>query len=466
MERESKSQLTASPHSSDFCAIPIGAGTLTTIDAVYRARTARSAALHDDARRYFPGGVTRSVGLYQPYPVYIADGCGCRVRDVDGNEYLDHLNNFGSMIHGHANPRIVQAIREQAERGTDFGSPTELHIDLARELMRRVPSIERIRFTASGTEAVLYAIRAARAFTDKQKILKFEGSYHGGYDAVSVSVDPGNSAPDWPLGKIASSGLPSDIVANTLVAPFNDAARTAEILRVHQNDLAAVIVEPVMVRGMIPAEADFIRTVRDVTRHLGIVLIADEIVTFRVAPGGAQQAFDIVPDLTTLGKVIGGGLPVGAFGGRADIMAAFDPASARPVHHSGTFAGNAATMAAGLAALALLDPTEIDRINSLGDTLRRGLRDACEAVGRRAQITGLGSLVGVHFTDEPVRDYRSALRAKRDLTAQLHLALLNRGIFARAGESFFLSTAMTDRDIDDTVSSFREALIACAPFIE
>ena len=320
--------------------------------------------------------------------MYIDSGCGCRVRDVDGNEYLDHLNNFGSMIHGHAKPRIVAAIREQAERGTDFGSPTELHIALAREITQRVPSIERIRFTASGTEAVLYAIRAARAFTGKQRILKFEGSYHGGYDAVSVSVDPGANAPDWPEGHIASRGLPSDIAANTLVAPFNDVERTTDILRTHASELAAVIVEPVMVRGMIAADAAFLRAVRDLTRDLGIVLIVDEIVTFRVAPGGAQEVFGIVPDLTTLGKVIGGGLPVGAFGGRADIMAAFDPASPRPVHHSGTSAGNAAMMAAGLAALALLDPDEIRRINSLGDDLRAGLRDACDGAPVDAQITG------------------------------------------------------------------------------
>jgi glutamate-1-semialdehyde 2,1-aminomutase len=431
------------------------------LEDTYRARTPGSAALHDDARRYFPGGATRSVALYQPYPVYIAEGCGDLVRDVDGNWYLDHLGNFGSMIHGHAHPIIVGAINEQVARGTDFGSPTELHIAMARELTRRVPSIERLRFTTSGTEAVLYAIRAARAFTSKTKILKFEGSYHGGYDSVSVSVDPGANARAWPLGAPSSSGLPPDVVEQTLVAPFNDLARATDIIVAHRAELAAVIVEPVTVRGMIPADVDFLHGVRDLTRDLGIVLIADEVVTLRLAFGGAQAMFDIVPDLTTLGKIIGGGLPVGAIGGRGDVMAGFDPASARPVHHSGTFAGNAATMAAGLAALALLTDAEIQRINALGDRLRAALGDAAAAAGVAAQVTGLGSLVGVHFAGQPVRDYRSALRGDRALAARLHLALLNRGIYARAGGSFFLSTPMGEPEINETVTAFREALIAC-----
>lgn len=432
-----------------------------SVEDAYRARTPRSAALHDDARRYFPGGATRSVAVYQPYPVYIAEGCGCRVRDVDGNDYLDHLGNFGSMIHGHAHPSIVGAINEQVARGTDFGSPTELHIAMAREITRRVPSIERLRFTTSGTEAVLYAVRAARAFTGRSKILKFEGSYHGGYDTVSVSVDPGANAPAWPLGLPASAGLPPDVVEQTLVAPFNDVARATEIIAAHRAELAAVIVEPVTVRGMIPADVAFLRGLRDVTRDLGILLIADEVVTLRLGFGGAQAMFEIIPDLTTLGKIIGGGLPVGAVGGRADVMAGFDPSSVRPVHHSGTFAGNAATMAAGLVALALLTDPQIRRINALGDRLRAALGDVTTAAGVEAQLTGVGSLIGIHFTGQPVRDYRSALRGDRALAARLHLALLNRGIYARAGGSLFLSTPMGEAEIDETVTAFREALIAC-----
>jgi glutamate-1-semialdehyde 2,1-aminomutase len=429
-----------------------------SIERTYRSRTSRSAALHEAALRVFPGGVTRSVTFHAPYPVYVAEGCGCRVTDVDGNRYVDHLNNFGSMIHGHAHPSIVAAIREQAGHGTDFGSPTELHLALARAIAARVPSMERLRFTTSGTEAVLYAVRAARAFTGKAKILKMEGSYHGGYDSVSVSVDPGPSAPAWPAGKVGSRGLVPGTEVYTLVAPFNDAARVAEIVRVHRDELAAVIVEPVTVRGMIPAEVDFLRAVREVTREAGVLLVFDEVVTFRLSYGGAQERAGITPDLTTLGKVIGGGLPVGAFGGRADIMAGFDPGQPDGVHHSGTFAGNAAVMAAGLATLALLTRPALERLDTLGDRLRTGLRAALRTAGLPAQVTGVGSLVGIHLTPNPVRDYRSSLATDREAVRWLHLALLNHGIFARSGGGFFLSTVLGEAEIDETVAAFGDAL--------
>ena len=429
-----------------------------TIERTYRSRTPRSAALHDAALSVFPGGVTRSVTFHAPYPAYVAEGCGCRVTDVDGNGYIDHLNNFGSMIHGHAHPAIVASIQEQARHGTDFGSPTALHLALARAIARRVPSIERLRFTTSGTEAVLYAVRAARAFTGRPKILKMEGSYHGGYDSVSVSVDPGTSAPAWPAGLVASRGLVPGSESYTLVAPFNDAARVAEIVRAHRDELAAVIVEPVTVRGMIPAETDFLRAVREATRETGVLLIFDEVVTFRLSYGGAQERAGITPDLTTLGKVIGGGLPVGAFGGRQDIMTGFDPAQPDGVHHSGTFAGNAVVMAAGLATLELLTRPALERLDALGDRLRTGLGAALRAAGVPGRLTGMGSLVGLHLTADPVLDYRSSLTSDRETMRWLHLALLNRGIFARSGGGFFLSTAMSEAEIDETVVGFAGAL--------
>jgi len=435
---------------------------VTKTEELYRARTPRSAALHEEARCLFPGGATRSVTLFQPYPIYIASGRGCRVVDVDFNNYVDVQNNFGSMIHGHAHPAVVGAVSAQATRGTDFGSPTELHLKLAREISSRLPSMQRLRFTASGTEAVMYAIRAARAFTGRSKILKFEGSYHGGYDSVSVSVDPGPNAPAPPKGVVGSSGLPPEVEAHTLVAPFNDVDATEKILRAHRGDIAAVIVEPVTVRGMIPAEPTFLVALHDLTRELGVLLIFDEVVTFRLGVAGAQGLVGVTPDLTTLGKVIGGGLPVGAFGGREDVMAAFDPSHRKPVHHSGTFAGNAATMAAGLAALELLTPVALSELNRLGASLRGALTHALDLVGVVAQVTGAGSLASVHFTDEPVRDYRSALHGDRTRAAQMHLALLNRGIYARSGGSFFLSTPMTEQEISDIANAFREALNECA----
>jgi len=432
-----------------------------TIEATYRARTPKSAALHAEARQLIAGGATRSVTLFAPYPVYMAEGCGCRLRDVDGNEYIDFIGNFASMIHGHAHPTIVAAIRDQLGRGTDFGAPTDLQLRFARELKGRVSSLERVRFTNSGTEAVMFAIRTARAFTGRSKILKFEGSYHGGYDAVEMSVDPGADAPLWPDARAASAGLPSAAESQTLIAPYNDAARADEIIRAHAGELAAVIVEGVTMRGTIAADPAFVRHLREITGDLGVLLIMDEIVTFRLAHGGVQETLGIVPDLTTFGKVIGGGLPVGAFGGRADIMDGLDPARIPSVHHSGTFAGNAATMAGGLAALTLLTPAEIGRINALGEALRTGLRDACAHAGVPAQVTGAGSLATVHFTSASVRDYRGALTGDRALARRLHLALLNRGIFARSSAGFFLSTAMGDAEIEETVNAVADALPEC-----
>jgi glutamate-1-semialdehyde 2,1-aminomutase len=252
--------------------------------------------------------------------------------------------------------------------------------------------------------------------------------------------------------------MPLGTEADTLIAPFNDLVVAADIIRRHRDQLAVVLVEPVMVRGMIPAERGFIAGLREVTREAGVLLLVDEVVTFRLSHGGAQEIFGVVPDITTFGKVIGGGLPVGAFGGRADIMALFDPSAAKPVHHSGTFAGNAATMAAGLAALEAYPGAEAQRINRLGDRLRAGLEVQIRTRRVKAQVTGTGSLVGLHFTDQPVRDYRSALRADRDIMLTTHLALLNRGIFARPAGGFFLSTPMTDTEIDRTIHAFGEAL--------
>ena len=435
------------------------------IEAAYRERTPRSAALHHEASRFIPGGVTRSVTAYAPYPVAVASGSGCRVVDVDGNGYIDHLNNFGSMILGHAHSAVIAAIRDRVAKGIDFGAPTELQLEHARVMAGRVPSVEQMRFTSSGTEAILYAVRAARAFTRKPKILKMEGSYHGGYDSVTVSVDPGANAPAWPEGKVGSRGLSGEAGLHTLVAPFNDLARAAAIVRADAANLAAVIIEPVTVRGMIAADPAFLQGMREVTRETGVLLILDEVVTFRLATGGAQELFGVTPDLTTFGKFIGGGLPVGAFGGRADIMAGFDPAHAEPLQHSGTFAGNGAALAAGLATLQLLTRPEIARLNSLGDRLRAGIRVQLESAGVRAEVTGLGSLVGLHFTGHPVRDYRATLTDNREAMRWLHLALLNRGIFARSTGSFFLSTAMRETEVEETVAAIGAALDEINPLI-
>jgi glutamate-1-semialdehyde 2,1-aminomutase len=435
------------------------------IEETYRARTARSAQFHEVARKVIPSGVTRSVAFFGPYPVCIASGKGCRVTDLDGNEYIDMLSNFGSMIQGHAHPAVVRAVHEQFTRGTDFGAPNEPQLALAQAIASRVPSVERLRFTTSGTESNLYAIRAARAFTGRPKILKMEGSYHGGYDTVSVSVDPGADAPPYPQGKIGSRGLAPEVAANTLVGPFNDLARCAEIIRAHRDELAVVIVEAVTVRGMIAADPVFIRGLREVTRECGVLMLLDEVVTFRLAVGGAQQLLGITPDLTSFGKVLGGGLPVGAFGGRADIMDGFEVGQAKPLHHSGTFSGNAAVAAGGLANLAILSDAAITRMNALGDRLRAGLNKAVAAAGMNAQVTGSGSLIGLHFTDSPVTDYRSSLRANRDVLKWWHLSMLNHGVFARSAGAFFLSTPVGEAEVDATTTAFARALEEIRPLL-
>lgn len=308
----------------------------------------------------------------------------------------------------------------------------------------------------------MMAIRAARAFSGRTKILKMEGGYHGSYDAARVSAHPRLSdavGPLWPLGEPDEAGLSPGAVAEVLIARFNDLATTAAIVRRHRHELAAVIVEPMLgAAGMIPAERSFLSGLRDVTSEAGVLLILDEVITLRLAWGGAQSLYGITPDLTLLGKIIGGGLPVGAFGGRADVMSFYDPRRSDVITHSGTFNGNAATMAAGLATLELLTATAIERINALGERLRASLGAALAAAGIPAQVTGLGSLSQVHLSDAPVVDYRSAARVQEGAAALLHLAFMNRGIFAASRGMFITSTAMQESDVDQVTAAFAEAV--------
>ncbi len=365
----------------------------SNLEATYRKRTPQSRVAFERALASLPGGDTRSSMFDTPYPMFVSHGEGARLFDVDGNEYLDLVNNYTALIHGHAHPHIVRAISEQAARGACHGAPVELQTRFAEMISDRVPSMEQIRFGNSGTEAVLAAIRGARSFTGRARILKMEGGYHGQYDAAFVSMDPGPHPPDWPEGVPDGPGLSPGLTSEVLVAPFNDVVTTTSLIENHRHELAAVIVEPVLgAGGVIPADSEFPAAIRDATRSAGIVLIFDEIVTLRLAVGGAQATYGVIPDLTTLGKIIGGGLPIGAFGGRADIMAHFDPRRPGYAAHSGTFNGNAVTMAAGIASLELLTPEVIARINALGGRLRRGMSAALADAGVTATVQGIGSL--------------------------------------------------------------------------
>lgn len=432
----------------------------------YEARTYRSRSLYQQALQTLPGGDTRSSVFYRPYPIFMELGEGSRLRDVDGNEYLDLLNNYTTLVHGHSHPGITEVIVKQAARGTAYAAPDESQIALADALTRRVGSVDLVRFCNSGTEAVMNAVRVARAFTSRSKILKMEGGFHGTHDSVQVSVEPGSEPPVWPRGKPEGEGLSPQMVDEVLVAPFNDIETATDLIRSRQDELAAVIVEPLMgAVGALPARKEFLESLREATRQADVLLIFDEIQTFRLGVGGVQGLYGVTPDLTTFGKVIGGGLPIGAFGGRADVMGLFDPRSHAAISHSGTFNGNAITMAAGVAALELLDEDAIAHINELGDDLRRGLQGVLDESGISAHATGMGSLLHVQFATPPVQDYRSSLDDRQRIWPWLHLALLNRGIFAAARGSFNTSTVMGRAEVDRVVRAFREAIGEVKPLL-
>jgi glutamate-1-semialdehyde 2,1-aminomutase len=407
-----------------------------------------------------PGGDTRTVTYFSPYPLFMERGNGSRLTDVDGNHYIDFVNNYTALVHGHVHPKINEVVCRQLAKGTVYATPLEIQTQLAQVLCVRIPSLEQIRFCNSGTEATMLAIRAARAYTGRNKVMKMEGGYHGSHDVAEISVAPPieNAGPaDAPYSLPGSPGIFQGIIDDIVVAPFNNVQATSRIIDCHRHDLAAVIVEPVIgSAGIIPADVEFLRFLRQATQSSGALLIFDEVVSFRLAYGGAQEIYGVKPDLTTLGKIIGGGFPVGAFGGRADIMAQFDPRHGK-LHHSGTFNGNAITMAAGLASLDMLTREEISRINQLGERLRAEMRQASSSAGIATQVTGMGSLVAVHFTDSEVHDYRSA-RMNKGVLSAMHLSLLNQGIFAAPRGDFYISTPMSEHEIDGAVQAFRALL--------
>jgi glutamate-1-semialdehyde 2,1-aminomutase len=434
------------------------------VEAEYCRRTPRSRDCHANAKRFLPGGDTRSVASFCPYPLFVTAGSGSTLTDIDGNSYLDLVNNYTSLVHGHAHSSIIQAITSQLTRGTGYAASTLAQSALAQALCERVTSIERIRFCNSGTEATMFAIRVAKAFTDRNKVLKMEGGYHGTHDVAQVSVAPALhlDGPDhWPVA-VPSIGSFRGIVSEVLVSPFNDTDTIRQIIETHGNDIAAIIVEPVQgSAGMIPAQGEFLKCLREKASEFGILLIFDEVVTFRLGYGGAQEIYGVQPDLTVLGKFIGGGLPVGAFGGRSDVMALFDPCGGN-LSHSGTFNGNELTMVAGLAALESLSSTEITRINALGDRLRDGIRGLAGRSKVPLQVTGTGSLLQVHFSNATIRDYRTAANSDKALLHILHLAMLNRGVSIAPRGLMCISTPMTESEVDKAVELLGDTFSAIA----
>lgn len=436
---------------------------LETLIADYQAKTVRSRTLFEEAQRVLPGGNTRTTVFVDPYPFYASRGAGCRIWDADGNERLDFNGNYTSLILGHAPPAVVAAVRDVAERGLSFPGPSEHEIRLAQELTQRVPSCEQVRFTNSGTEGTMFAIRAARAFTGRTKIAKFEGSYHGTHDWAQISIAPPLAAAGSrkrPKAVPEGAGIPPALVKHVVVLPWNEPEACLRTIEKHASDLACVICEPMQTAaGVIPAVPGFLPVLREVTARHGIVLILDEVITFRLAPGGMQSLVGVTPDMTTFGKIIGGGLAVGAFGGRADIMAVYDPRGGKPkVSHGGTFNANPVTMAAGLATLHALTPDVYARLDALGKRLRQKVGKLFRARGVKARVTGEGSLFCLHWTPKRVVDYRSSRPTDPQQPLRTYLGLLNEGILLSQRGMGAVSAAMGEAEIDRFVDALGHVL--------
>ncbi len=425
---------------------------------------ARSEAAYAQARRFIPGGVNspvRAFGAVGGTPIFIESASGARVRDVDGNEYIDWLGSWGPLIAGHAHPRIVAALRDQVGRGTSYGAPCELETELARRVCERVPSCAQVRFVSSGTEATMSAIRLARAATGRAGVVKVEGCYHGHVDSLLVEAGSGVLTLSIP----GSPGVPAGLAALTRTVPFNDAAALQRTVAAHASELACLIIEPVAGNmGVVPPAPGYLEAAREITRRAGVLLIFDEVMTgFRVDRGGVQTLLKIDPDLSCFGKVIGGGLPVGAYGGREDLMARIAPSG--PVYQAGTLSGNPLAMRAGIEMLDLLsEPGTYERLEGLSARLATGLESAAREAGVPATLNRFGSMLTAFFSDAPVTDYTSAKRSDTRRYGKFFHAMLKRGVYLAPSqfEAAFVSTAHGEAEVDATVHSARAALVELA----
>jgi glutamate-1-semialdehyde 2,1-aminomutase len=419
----------------------------------------RSEDLFEKAKRLIPGGVNSPVRAFQPYPFFAKRAKGSRIFDVDGNEYIDYCLAYGPSILGHAHPRIIEAVRAQLENGSLYGTPSEQEVEFAELLHEVVPSAQMVRLVSTGAEATMSAIRAARGYRGKKKILKFEGCYHGAYDTVLVKAGSGATT----FGMPTSLGVPEEAARNTIVIPFNDAEKLEKTLKENRDELAAVIVEPVIGNiGVVLPKEGFLETLRELTETYGVVLIFDEVITgFRLALGGAQEYFGVVPDMSTLGKILGGGFPLAAFVGKEEIMQMIAPAG--KVYQAGTFSGNPISVAAGMAAVKLLQARGREfyaQMESKCEAIVKPLSEAMHAYGLDWQINHIASMFQLFFTNEPVYDYASTKKSDIGKFMAYHAELLRKGIFLPPSqfETCFLSGAHTQEDVEKTVASFSEAL--------
>lgn len=431
-------------------------------------RIQRSEELFARAREIIPGGVNSPVRAFRAVggqPLFIARGEGPYLYDVDGNRYIDYVGSWGPLILGHAHPAVVEAVAEAARNGTSFGAPTEAEVRLAESVIRAVPSIEMVRFVNSGTEATMSALRLARAYTHRSKILKFAGGYHGHADMLLVAAGSGALT----LGVPDSPGVPAEATAQTLVAPYNDLAAVRAQFERFPDEIAAVIVEPVAGNmGCVPPLPDFLPGLRELTREFGSILILDEVMTgFRVAYGGAQSLYGITPDLTCLGKIVGGGLPAAAYGGRREIMAMVAPSG--PVYQAGTLSGNPLAMAAGEAQLRLLrEPGTYETLERRSAALAAGIAVSAEEAGVSIYQTRVGSMFTTFFTAAPVLDEATAKRSDTHAFGRFFTAMLEGGVYLAPSqfEAGFLSLAHTDADVERTVAAARTAFARVAAAAE
>ena len=436
--------------------------------SAYLSSDARSRTLYERASKVMPGGNTRHSIALAPYPIYAVSGSGCRVTDVEGDQRIDFLNNYTSLILGHADPAVTAAVQRRVALGTAFTMPTTEDVQLAELLAARVPYVDQVRFCNSGSEAVMLAVKAARAFTGRHKIAKFEGAYHGLYDYVAVSEGPASD--DWGDASaptaVVEPGTPPSVAEDVVVLPWNRVDVCRERIARHRDDLAAVIFDPMPLGiGMIAARPGFLEFLREETARHGILLIADEVLNFRLSYRGAAHAFGIQPDLGSFAKIIGGGFPVGAVGGSRQVMSVFDHTASLKVHHGGTFNANPVTVTAGLATMRQMTPEAYDRLNRLGDYIREELRRMFRDRGIAAQVCGKGSLFLAHLTTDELIDYRSLRGFSRTspVYGDLCHRMLQRGIIISPRGVFgCLSTPMTEAELDTFVEALDQSLAQLA----
>ena len=414
----------------------------------------RSEELFKEAQNYLPGGVDSPVRAYKPYPFFAKEADGSKIVDVDGNSYIDYCLAYGPLVLGHANPEIMSEVAKQLKIGSAYGVPTENEIKLAKLVIKKVPCAEMVRFVNSGTEATMSAIRLARAATDKKKIIKFEGSYHGAHDYVLVKSGSGA------VGLPDSPGVPEDTTKNTVLIPFNDEEAVTDLIEGEGNNIAAIIVEPIMGNvGFIPPKGDYLKFLRKITAENNIILIFDEVITgFRIAEDGAQEYFGVTPDLVTFGKILGGGFPIGALAGKKELMKMIAPSGT--VYQAGTFNGNPISITAGLTMLKQLNSDFYTESNKKGTSLRTGIQDILDDNDLNFKVTGLSSMFQLYFTDKEVYDYNSAKSADTEKFNHYFHTLLKNGVFIPPSqfECCFISSMHDDEDIQKTLEAVAKAI--------